>query len=681
VPGRDAVVVLSYDFWKNTLGSDPSILNNTVLINGIDFTVIGIAPEHFTGMDQFVRPAFYVPLMMASRLVVASENPLENRQNRFLDVKGRLKPGMTTQQAGEEMTMLWAELARQYPDANRTRVMTVRTELQQRIRTMTANAIISAMMTALAALVLMIACANVANLMLGRARARSREMAIRLALGVGRMRLLRQLLTENLLLAFLGGALGLGFAYGGIRFLAASAQELVPTDIPVAISPELDSRVLFVSLLAAVLSAALFGLAPAWQSLKTELVAGLKSSESGETMRRRTIGRNILVVAQVALSMVLLVATGMVQAGFRQTLATDPGFRTDHLITMALDTSFANQTTPDQSRNFYRNLVERARALPGVRSVALTDNLPLDRGFGSRRQVIPEGYVFPQGQETASLPAAIVDEKYFITMRTEILRGRPFTDMDRAGAALVAIVNEVFAATYWPGQEPVGKRLRLNNGQGPWVEVVGLARTEKYGNVLEPPMPFMYLPFAQQEKPQMSLLVETADADASPLAAPLRAIVRELDVNQPVFGLRTFSTVYEREGIGPQLLVLRTAAGMGILGLTISLVGLYGLVAYTVARRTREIGIRVAIGAGRTDVLMMVLRQGMILAIGGIVVGGIASAGVARLLMAGVTGLAVPNVATFVAVPILLVVLTLVASYIPARRASRIDPLRALRYE
>jgi putative ABC transport system permease protein len=249
-------------------------------------------------------------------------------------------------------------------------------------------------------------------------------------------------------------------------------------DIPVFIAPELDNRVLLVSLLTTVISAVLFGLAPAWQSVKTELVSGLKSSESGEAMRRRTIGRNVLVVAQVALAMVLLVATGMVQAGFRQTLAMDPGFRTDHLITLAFDTSFTRYT-PEQTHNFYRTLVDRARTLPGVRSVALADAIPLDRGFGSRRQVLPEGYVFPQGQDSAALATAVVDENYFGTMSTEILRGRAFTDADRSGSPRVAIVNEVFAATYWPNQEVIGKRLRLNNSQGPWVEVVGLATTEK----------------------------------------------------------------------------------------------------------------------------------------------------------------------------------------------------------
>jgi putative ABC transport system permease protein len=573
VPGRNAVVVLGFDFWKNTLGSDPSLINAGVLINGIDFNVIGVAPESFTGLDQFIRPAFYVPLMMVQRFGGAGPNLLEDRQARVLDVKGRLKSGVGIRSAEAEMTSLWQGLEREYPDANRRRTMAVRTELQQRIRASPLNAILSLLMTTLAAVVLIIACANVANLMLGRARARSRETAIRLALGVSRLRLLRQLSTESLLLALLGGALGLGCAYGGIRFLEAGAQAVVPTEIPVVISPRLDPRVLLFSLLATLASAVLFGLAPAWQSLNTQLVPALKSSELGETSRRRTVGRNVLVIAQIALSMVLLIAAGMMQAGVRRTLTLDPGFRTDHLITMALDTSFAGYT-PRQTHDFYRTLVDRARAMPAVGSVALTDALPLDRGFGSRISVIPEGYRFPRGQDNTSVASAVVDENYFGTMMTEIVRGRAFTADDNDRSPRVGIVNEVFAAQYWPNQNPIGKRLRLTDNQGSWIEVVGLSETEKYSTIIEPPTPFIYLPFAQHEKPQMSVVVETVTGDPSPLASPLRELVRSLDVNQPVFVLQTFATSY-RQAIGAQLLVMKTTAVMGALGLALSLVGLY----------------------------------------------------------------------------------------------------------
>jgi predicted permease len=613
VPGRDAVVVLGHDFWKKVLAEAPSILNGVVLINGIDFTVIGVAPESFTGMDQFVRPAFYVPLMMAQRLLGAPANPLEDRSTRSLVVKGRLEPTASLPRSQAELTALWERLEEQYPEANRNRRVAVRTELQGRIRAQPTNAIITAMMTTLAAIVLVIACANVANLMLGRARACSREIAIRLALGVSRMRLLSQLLTESLMLALAGGLIGLAFAYGGIWFFSAAVQTMVPTDLPIVIDLQLDFRVLLFSLVAAVVSALLFGLVPAWQSLQTQLVPALKSSELSETSGHRTIGRNVLVVAQVALAMVLLVAAGRLQAGFRRTLALDPGFRTDHLMMMSMDTSHVRYT-PDQTRNFYRNLVDRVKALPAVASVTLTNAVPLDRGFSSRETVVPEGYQFPRGQENASLFTAVVNEQYFDTMKTGILRGRAFTADDGEGSRLVGIVNEQFAKTYWPGQEPIGKRIRLSKTDSD-LEVIGLAKTEKYANINKPPRPFLYLPFGQHVKTEMSLLVETTNSDPTVLASPLRNTVRSLDVSQPISSLRTFSSFYEQQAIAPPLLIMRTTVMMGLLGLILALVGLYGLVAYSVTRRTREIGIRMAIGAGRADVLMMILRQGLMLSL------------------------------------------------------------------
>src|SRR5262245_52938514 len=263
--------------------------------------------------------------------------------------------------------------------------------------------------------------------------------------------------------------------------------------------------------------------------------------------------------------------------------------------------------------------------------------------------------------------SAVVDDAYFDTMRTKLIRGRKFEERDNDGSTRVAIVNEVFARTYWPNQNPIGKRIRMNNnGKDTWLEVVGLSQTERYCSIIESPTPFLYLPFAQNEKPQMSLLVETVNVDASPFAAPLRELVRALDIDQPVFNLRTFSNFYQREATGAQLLVMKTAGAMGLMGLTLALVGLYGLVAYSVARRTGEIGIRMAIGAGRREVLMMVLRQGMVLSIAGILAGGVASLAVARLLTAGMSGLGAPNPAGYAAVPTVLIALTLVASYIPA---------------
>jgi predicted permease len=324
--------------------------------------------------------------------------------------------------------------------------------------------------------------------------------------------------------------------------------------------------------------------------------------------------------------------------------------------------------------------VDRARALPGVASVALTSAIPLDRG-GSIESVIPEGYQLPQGHENVALFAAVVDEHYFATMKTQIVRGRAFAADDTDASRRVAIVNEEFVKTYWPNQDPLGKRLRLNDSRGPWLEVVGVAKTAKYLFIGEAPMRFLYLPFAQHERTQMSLLVETMNADAGPVAAPVREVVRNLDANQPVFNVRAFSAFYEQRAIAVPLALVRMVGTMGLLGLTLALIGLYGLVAYSVARRTREIGIRMAIGAGRPDVLKMVLRQGLTLSLAGIVTGGAASLAVARLLTAVMPGVGAPSPVTYVSVPVMLMALTMAASYFPARCASRVDPLVALRYE
>jgi predicted permease len=410
-------------------------------------------------------------------------------------------------------------------------------------------------------------------------------------------------------------------------------------------------------------------------------VPALKSAEPGSVGRQRTIGRNVLVVAQVALSMMLLVATAIMLDGVRRTFADDPGFRKDHLVMLSTDTSLLRYT-PAQAREFYRTLVERAGAMPGVTSVALASAIPFgDGGDGSRyfpEKVIPEGYEFPSGEESAQVPAAIVDEHYFATARTRIVGGRAFTATDRAGSRPVAIVNEQFAKAYWPGQNAVGKYMRLPGKEGV-VEVVGLTETGKYFSVGEAPLPFVYFPFAQRERAQMTLLVETARRDATPLAAPLRELVRRIDVNQPVFNVQTASAHYERRAIAPRLMVSRTAGAMGVTGLTLALVGLYGLVTYSVARRTRELGIRMAIGATRWDVVKMVLRQGMMLSLTGIALGSAGSVAVARVLTSAAVGSGNPSLAVYAIVPLLLVGLTLIASYMPARRASRVDPLSALR--
>jgi predicted permease len=506
----------------------------------------------------------------------------------------------------------------------------------------------------LAGLVLIIACANVANLLLGRARTRSREIALRLALGVTRLRLFRHLLIESLLLSLVAAVVGLFFAYAGIRFFLTFDPV---SDLSVTSSPELDGRVLGVCLLAAVASTLFFGLAPAWRSAKSGLASTLKSGSTSDGAHPRTIGRNVLVVSQIALAMVLLVATGMLVDAFRKTLVLSPGFRTDHLVMMEFDTSLARYDSA-QSEEFYRTLVRRAQELPGVRSVTLTSSAPL--GFFGVRDVIPEGHQFPRGQETLQVMAAVVDEHYFATTRTDMLQGRAFTAADDEGSRRVAIVNEEFAKRYWPGENAMGKRLRLNGKDGVWADVVGIARTGKYIFIAEPPSALVYLPFGQNQDARMILFAES-DGDPASLIDPLRGLVHSLDVDQPVYNVQSFSSFYEQRAVRIPLKILRTVAAMGLMGIALALVGIYALVSYTVARRTRDIGLRMAIGADRLSVLKMVLGQGLVLSTLGITIGGLISVGVARLLAAGLTGLGAPSPATFVVAPVAVLIATMVA--------------------
>jgi predicted permease len=675
IPGRDAIALLSYEQWANQFARDPGILGRTVRMNGVDFKIIGVTPETFTGMDLYVHPAFYAPLTMMQRLGTTAANPLEDRANRFLQVKGRLQPGTSREQAQAELIGIAKNLEKAYPATNHNHSIAVQTEMQARFQQDPYDSALVVTLMALAGLVLLIACANVANLLLARARSRSREIAIRLAIGAGRWRLLRQLLIESAVLSLLGGVLGLGIGYLGIRFLKTIQ---IPTDLPIVLSIQMDGRVLLFSLFAAVASTLLFGLAPAWQAARTDLIPALRSAGLNASAHRRTIGRDVLVIGQVALSLVLLVAAGMLLDGFRKTLGMNPGFRTDHIMTMQFDTRLVRYT-PEQSQQFYRNLVDRARGLAGVKSATLAEVVPLSPGQ-SAQVVIPEGYQFPKGQESATEFGEAIDENYFTTMRAQMVRGRAFTASDKADTRPVAIVNEAFAAHYWPNQDAIGKRVRIKDSKGPLAEVVGITKTARYLFIAEPPTPYIYLPYAQQPSGGMTVLVETA-GDPADISAPLRDVVRSLDANVPIYNARTLDKFYQMRAISVMLLILELVSTMGLLGLALALVGLYGLISYSVSRRTQEIGIRMALGANRGSVVTMVLRQGLLLSALGIGIGFAASLGVRGILSRGLIGLGSSNPAVLVVVPLALLLGTIAACYVPARRASQVDPIRALRYE
>jgi putative ABC transport system permease protein len=649
-----------------------------VRINGHPFIVIGVAPPGFTGLHPLVRSDFFVPVMMSPQLINDPKAAsLEARDARNLTLKGRLEAGVSQASAQSELTAIAADLERAYPDTNKNRRFLIRTELQSRVAQDPPDAMLIAMLSTLALAVLLVACANVAGLLTSRAPARAREMALRLAIGAGRGRLVRQLVTESLLIALAGGVLGLAVGYAGMRLFR---QIEIPTDLPIALTFQLDRRALLFSLIVALGSGVLFGLVPAVQATRTDLTAVMKAADSVAPGRRRRWGRAVLVAAQVAISVVLLAVAIFMYRGFGTQLATGPGYRTDHLLMMNFDTTLIRYTEA-QSQQFFERVAEQARAVAGVKSVTLSTSVPMLNDSNDAATVVPEGFQFPSGKDNATVMAASVDEHYFDTMALTILQGRHFRRDDSADAPRVAIVNQEFARHYWPDQDPIGKRFRLVDKDNAWVQVVGLAKTSKYIFIAEPPTEFVYLPYRQQKPPRMVMIAQSA-GDPSALTGPLREIVRRLDPDLPVSGVRTMEALYEMRAIRIFRVLITVIGGMGLMGLSLAIIGLYGLVAYAVGRRTREIGIRMAIGADRAAVVRMVLRQGLVLACVGLAVGVAASVGAGQLLQA-----AFPSgddrtdiISLLLVVPLVLAV-TFVAAYVPARQASRVDPILALRNE
>jgi predicted permease len=436
--------------------------------------------------------------------------------------------------------------------------------------------------------------------------------------------------------------------------------------------------VLGFTLLAALASCVLFGLAPALQAARVQLVPALKGGAEALSARGRLIGRNVLVVGQIAFAMVLLTAAGSFLDGFRRILNMNPGFQMDHLISMDLDPSLLRYS-PEQTRNFYRKVVERARAVPGVASVTLAEAIPFSVTPVSLT-LVPEGYEFPKGREKVTVFGGAFDENYFRTMKIPMVRGRAFSEDDRAGSRRVAIVNEEFAKTYWLNQDPIGKRLHLDNADGPAAEVIGIAKTGRYTFPTELPTPYVYLPYEQNQRPRMTLVVES-HGDPALLAEPLRQVVHTLDADQPVQNLRTVVSFYVRRVVGNFEVILEVVAVMGLMGLILAIAGLYGLISYSVSRRTREIGVRMAIGASQTSVLWTVLRQGLILAVEGITAGGILTALVLPALASAMAEIVAMNAGNLVTIPAILLTVSVAACYLPARRAACLDPVSALRFE
>jgi predicted permease len=672
VPGRDAVVVLSHGLWEQ-LGSDPRILGRSVKIAGIDFTVIGVAPAGFTGPDRNRHPAFYVPVMMWARL---SGDPrvLEARDYWGLRVKGRRKPGVTLTQVQAELDHLANTLEQAYPDTNSNQRLMVLTELEAAMMENRVRGGATVIVSILALGVLIVACANVAGLLTSRAPVRAREIGLRLAIGAGRVRLIRQLLTEGLLIAAAGGLLGLPIAYVGIALLR---QIQYPTELFFIPRIELDERALLFSIGIAMLSAILFGLIPAIQTTRADLTTALKAGEGRVAGGRRQWGRNLLVAAQVAVSLVLLTVAGFAYRTFAGDLQGGIGFRTNHMLLMKLDPGLVRYDK-NETQRFYERLGRDARNAAGVKSATLASTAPLF--YPDITLIAPEGHRFRPGQESASVFSCTADEHYFDTVDIRILRGRGFLATDTADAPRVAVVNETLAAHYWPGQDPLGKRFMLNSTYGPWVEIVGVARNSRYLFIGEPPTDFVYFPYRQHPQQRMTLMAQST-GDSASLMTPLREVVRRLDPNMPVYDVRTMEEHYYALATSIAQVIVEIVGGMGLMGIALALAGLYGLISYAVSRRTREIGIRMAVGADRVAVVKMVLRQGIIPVVWGLAIGLALSAGTGRLLDSSFPMSERVGPALYGLIAPVLLLVAILAALVPARRAALVDPMTALRDE
>jgi predicted permease len=683
-PGTHAVAIVSYGLWQRRFGGDPSFLGKELILNGRSFTVVGIAPSGFNGTVVGQSVDIYVPMMMQAlarppRGGYSGEQDadlLTKRGPRWLDLVGRLKPGVNQEQAQAAMTILASQLEQAYQSTNRGLGVTLFpvSKGDPDIRSQAIS--VSWLLMAVVGLVLLIACFNVANLLLSRASARRKEISIRLALGASRFRLIRQLLTESLLLSVMGGALGVLLALWITDMLQAINP---PANVfPLKLDLSLDGRVLVFSLLLSLVTGLIFGLAPALQASKPDLVSALKDETAmvGRGSRRFSL-RNLLVVGQVAISLVLLIGAGLFLRSLRNAEAIDPGFNTDNVLNVPLNINLLKYTKT-QGRDFYQQAIEKVESLPGVKSATVARIVPLGGG-GRQSNIFIEGREEPPQDLPNTVNANVVGLRYFDTMGIQLLRGHDFTEQNREGAPGVAVVSETFARRFWHGEDPLGKRFSLRSQSGPFIEVIGVVKDGKYRTLGEEPRSVMYLPLLQNHETGMTMHIRTA-GDPMSIAAGVRSVVASLEKNLPTYDLITMSDQLS-SSLFPARMGATLLAAFSFLALVLAAVGIYGVMAYSVARRTREIGVRMALGAQRGDVLKMVLKEGMALVGIGIALGIMGAFFATSLLVSFLYGVSVTDPITFVAISLLLTGVALVASFIPARRATKVDPLIALRYE
>jgi predicted permease len=673
-PGAHPVTVISHRFWTESLESDPDVVGRVLKINGSGYTVIGVAPATFTGTDVALRPQLWIPMAM-NRQIRPGEafNWYEERRGLFLNTVGRLKPGVSREQAQAELSTIGERLRREYPDDNKGRSVEI-VPLSETLfgdpGTREGFVAGSGLLMGVVGLVLLIACANVSNLLLAQAAARHREIAVRLSQGASRGRLVRQLLTESLLLALLGGACGLLVAV----WAQSALPKLLPAGpFPVELAPALDARVLAFTLGISIATGLLFGLAPALRSTKADLVSALKNRAGEETGRPGRFGlRGFLVAGQVALSLVSLIAAGLFVRSLGEVQRIHPGFDAGRLAVLSFD---VGRQGWDQARGeqFFRDVRERVLAVPGVAAAAVAQAGPFQGGF--TRSVFLEGG--DGKKDGVMIQVNTIGPGYLETVGVPVLRGRDFTPADREGAPRVVIVNEVMAETLWPGEDPVGKRFHFFGD--PPVQVVGVARTIKYNFPGEDPQPYVYEPVAQRYVTGVTLVVRSGRAPEGVLAA-VQQEVRRLAPEMPLVGVSTVPDLVEASLWAPR--AGASVLGLfGLLALGLASVGLYGVMSFSVTQRSREIGVRMALGAQQRDVLRLVLRQGLTLVAAGLAAGLLLAFGVTRFVGGMLFGVSPTDPAAFAVTSLVLAVVAFGATLFPALRATSVQPILAIRYD
>ena len=671
------VAVLSHACWQRRFGADPSVVGRDVQLNGHPFRVVGVMPEGFSGTEIVYTPEVWVPMTM-QEWIEPGNAWLERRGIQNIFAVGRLKDGVTAEQARASLNLLAEQVGREYPETNEGQriVLVPPGFIVPQLR----GAVVgfAAVLMGTVGLVLLIACTNLAGLLLARASARRKEIALCVALGASRWRLVRQLLAESLLLALAGGAAGLLLAMWILGLVAAYRP---PLDVPVWIEAAVDWRVLLFALGASLLTTVLYGLAPALQATRTDLVPALKDVAS-QPGRSRSRLRSALVVAQVMLSLVLLVAAGLTARALARLQTTSPGFEVGRGLVASFDLGLQGYDEA-RGRDFQRRLVERVRALPGVRAASLTDLFPLSLNYSSN-DVYIEGRPGARGANVPLAMVASVEHGYFDAMGIPVVAGRPFGLRDDEHSPGVVVVNETFARRFFPGADPareaVGKRMSFKGDGGPWNEIVGVAKDGKYWTIGEAPQLFVYTPSGQRYVSTATLVVRAAGGDPRALIPALNAEVRAMDPALPLFDVKTVE-----EHMGVSLFPARVAAALlgafGLLALLLAGMGVYGVVSYAAAQRTREIGIRMALGARRGDVLRLVAGRGMLLVGAGVCLGLAGALALTRFMEGLLYGVSATDPVTFALVVAVLLAVALLACLVPARRATKVDPMIALRYE